>query len=92
MHSTDGVCHSPQFVLGGGELLLEGDMRGSEALVVNKQTLNLLMLSCELLLDDGGVERPKWRATESGKGPVHVVVKEAGVSRPAERRKARLVE
>ncbi|MQM07672.1 hypothetical protein Taro_040509 [Colocasia esculenta] len=77
--SADGVGHALELVLGGGELLLEGDVGGSEALVVNEEALDLLVLRREPLLDDGRVERPRGRAAAAAEGPLPHVVEEGGV-------------
>lgn len=44
-----------ELMLRRGELLLESNMGGSEALVVNKKGLDLLVLRAEPLFQHGGV-------------------------------------
>ena len=65
MHSADDVRHPAELQLRGGELLLKSDMRGSEALVVDEQSLDFPVLRGELLFDHGGLERTVRRMRRS---------------------------
>lgn len=86
-----------------GELLLEGDVGGGEALVVDEEGLDLLELSGEALLDDCGVlvvVRQRRRRGERAAGevrrrrrrpPFSELVEERGVHGEVRRRRMVMV-
>lgn len=74
--------HAPDFVLRRVDLLLEGDMRSGEALVVGEKTLDLLVLDGEVLLDDGRVRGRSTAVEAEGRAvSPHLLEERGGMDR-----------